>query len=173
MAFNHLVTTLRSALRWEGQPVRPYVHPSQYRAPENVRLYSDGMHKLYEPSFLTLAISVVTLGLYVGVPHILLALLAFSWWRPAAITLGLLLVSLLLPAKPLRLPSVLSSYVFLCWRRYFKFSYLFEKSLDCYQVRQQQLLGLKICRTRSIAAAVAAAARCLAVLACPDLCWCA
>ncbi|WIA37886.1 hypothetical protein OEZ86_014733 [Tetradesmus obliquus] len=133
MAFNHLVTTLRSALRWEGQPVRPYVHPSQYRAPENVRLYSDGMHKLYEPSFLTLAISVVTLGLYVGVPHILLALLAFSWWRPAAITLGLLLVSLLLPAKPLRLPSVLSSYVFLCWRRYFKFSYLFEKSLDCYQ----------------------------------------
>jgi hypothetical protein len=134
MAFNHFVTTLRSALRWEGQPVRPYVHPSQYRAPENVRLYSDGMHKLYEPSFLTLAISVMTLGLYVGVPHILLALLAFSWWRPAAITLALLLLSLLLPAKPLRVNSVLSSYVFLSWRRYFKFSYLFEKSLDCYQV---------------------------------------
>ncbi|KAF6250375.1 hypothetical protein COO60DRAFT_1465599 [Scenedesmus sp. NREL 46B-D3] len=75
----------------------------------------------------------VTLGLYVGIPHILLALLAFSWWRPAAITLALLLLTLLLPAKPLRVNSVLSSYVFLCWRRYFKFSYLFEKSLDCYQ----------------------------------------
>jgi hypothetical protein len=82
-----------------------------------------------------MAIAVVTLGLYVGVPHILLGLLAFSWWRPAAITLALLLFTLLLPAKPLRVPSVLNSYVFLCWRRYFKFSYLFEQSLDCYQVR--------------------------------------
>eukprot|EP00882_Tetradesmus_deserticola_P010570 GHRQ01011166.1.p1 GENE.GHRQ01011166.1~~GHRQ01011166.1.p1 ORF type:complete len:170 (+),score=55.76 GHRQ01011166.1:115-624(+) len=129
-----VVSRLLSALRLERQRTRPYVHPSQYRAPENVRLYSDGMHKLYQPSLSTLAIAVVTLGLYVGVPHILLALLAFSWWRPAAITLALLLLSLLLPAKPLRVNSVLSSYVFLCWRRYFLFSYLFERSLDCYQV---------------------------------------
>jgi 2-acylglycerol O-acyltransferase 2 len=110
------------------------MHPSQYRVPENVRLYSDGMHKQYEPSLITKVIAVVTLGLYVGIPHILLALLFFSWWRPAAITLALLLLTLLLPAKPLRVPSVLNSYVFLCWRRYFKFSYLFEQSLDCYQV---------------------------------------
>lgn len=120
-------------LRFEPEPVRPYIHPSQYRAPENVRLYSDGMHKLYEPSLITLAIATVTLGLYIGIPHILLGLLAFSWYRPAGIALLLLLGTLLLPAKPLRVKSVLSSYVFLCWRRYFKFSYLFEKSLDCYQ----------------------------------------
>ncbi|KAF8058472.1 DGAT2 [Scenedesmus sp. PABB004] len=103
-------------------------------AVENVRHYSDGMHKLYVPNYFTLAVATVTLGLYIGIPHILLGLLAASWWwRPAAVALCVLLASLALPAGPLRVRRVLSSYLFLCWRRYFTFSYLFEHSLDCYQ----------------------------------------
>eukprot|EP00878_Enallax_costatus_P003819 GHUV01004035.1.p1 GENE.GHUV01004035.1~~GHUV01004035.1.p1 ORF type:complete len:485 (+),score=77.48 GHUV01004035.1:926-2380(+) len=92
------------------------------------------MHKLYQPNFLTVAVSTITLGLYIGVPHVLLGLFAASFFsRAALIVLALLVGSLFLPAKPLRIQSVLSSYLFLCWRRYFKFSYLFERSLDCYQ----------------------------------------
>lgn len=99
-----------------------------------MRHYSDGMHKLYQPNFFTQAVSVVTLGLYIGIPHILLGLFFASFFsRAALIILASLVVTLALPAKPLRISSVLSSYLFLCWRRYFKFSYLFERSLDCYQ----------------------------------------
>lgn len=92
------------------------------------------MHKLYQPNFFTSAVSAFTLGLYIGLPHILLALFAASFFsRAALIVLALLVGSVLLPAKPVRIQSVLSSYLFLCWRRYFKFSYLFEQSLDSYQ----------------------------------------
>lgn len=104
------------------------------RAIEHVRHYSDGMNKLYQPNLFTVALSTVTLGLYIGVPHLLMGLFVASFFSRTALTVFVLLLgTLLLPAKPLRIPSVLSSYLFLCWRRYFKFSYLFEKSLDCYQ----------------------------------------
>eukprot|EP00879_Flechtneria_rotunda_P004205 GHRR01004453.1.p2 GENE.GHRR01004453.1~~GHRR01004453.1.p2 ORF type:complete len:209 (+),score=35.82 GHRR01004453.1:157-783(+) len=124
---------LLSQLLPEPAPVRPYVHPSKYCALENVRHFSDGMHKAYEPNIFTKAFSILTLGLYVGIPHIMLALLCFSWYRPALIALCLMLGTLLIPAKPLRVQAVLNNYMFLCWRRYFKFSFLFEQSLGCYK----------------------------------------
>lgn len=121
--------------RCELSPLRPPPPPPLHRVVENVRHYSDGMHKLYTPSLFTRALAAVTLGLYIGVPHLLLCLLLASyWWRPAGWALLALLATLALPARPLRLQRVLSAYLFLAWRRYFTFSYLFEKSLDCYQV---------------------------------------
>lgn len=102
--------------------------------PFHVRIYSDDMDKNYQPSPWTTAFAALTLGLYIGIPHILMALLVCSWWsRTAMMILLVLLGTLLLPAGPLRVHSVLSSYMFLAWRRYFHFSYVFEAKCDCYK----------------------------------------
>eukprot|EP00775_Hariotina_reticulata_P000565 gene565-839_t len=131
---SELVALVKSFLLPEPAPERPYVHPSQYTKPEHVRVYSDEMDKDYQPSPWTLAFAALTLGLYIGVPHILLSLLIFSCWsRAALVALLVLLGTLLLPAGPLRMQSALSSYLFLAWRRYFHFSFVFEEKLDCYK----------------------------------------
>ena len=105
-----------------------------HRCIPNVRHYSDGMSKAYSPNLATTLISAVTLAAYISIPHMMLGLFVAAFFsRTALALLAVLMATLLLPAKPLRVPSVLSSYLFLCWRRYFKFSYLFEVSLDSYQ----------------------------------------
>lgn len=97
----------------------------------NVRLYSDGMTKGYTPNACTLALATLSLAAYMSIPHLMLGLMAAAFFsRTAAWTLAALAATLLLPPKPLRVLPVLHSYLFLCWRRYFRFSYLFEESLD-------------------------------------------
>jgi hypothetical protein len=92
------------------------------------------MHKAYSPNLCTLAIATVTLAAYISIPHCLLGLMVASFYSRAALAaLVILMGTLLIPAKPLRVPPILRSYLFLCWRRYFKFSCLWEVSLDSYQ----------------------------------------
>nr|QBG05560.1 diacylglycerol acyltransferase [Chromochloris zofingiensis] len=117
----------------EPFPSRPYRPPSEYKKTLNVRLYADGMDKHYQPNWLTKSISAVTLGIYIGWVHILGIMLLFSWYRPMAVAFILSVGTLLLPPKPLLWRKALDSYLFLCWRRYFHFSYVFEQDLDAYK----------------------------------------
>jgi hypothetical protein len=123
---------------WELLPERPpkriYRPPAEY-AVENGKVYfSDGMDEDYEPNLFTKALAVVSLGLYIGIPQILLTLFVLCFFYPWA-RLALLLVSgsAFLPLRPLAWRRVLGSYLFLTWRRYFKFSFVFDESLNAYK----------------------------------------
>jgi hypothetical protein len=96
--------------------------------------YSDGMDEGYEPNLFTKAFAVLTLGLYIGVPQIILALAALAFWHSwARLALLAVAASAFAPLRPLAWRSVLSSYVFLAWRRYFRFSFVFDESLNAYK----------------------------------------
>jgi hypothetical protein len=112
------------------------MHPRDYKVQNSVRYYSDGMDKNYEPSLWTVIIARITLGLYIGVGHLHLLLFVAGFWqryRWAWGVLAALVATLALPACPKRINSVTHSYLFLCWRRYFHFSYSFDESLDAYK----------------------------------------
>ncbi|GBF98537.1 diacylglycerol acyltransferase [Raphidocelis subcapitata] len=127
---------LREAARQllpEPAPVRTYRHPSQYTVDNGDVYYSDGMPADYEPTLFTKVFAAATLGAYIGVPQIILSLAALSfwfWW--ARIALAALMATCYLPLRPLFWRRAASSFVFLCWRRYFHFSYVFDQSLDAY-----------------------------------------
>lgn len=128
---------LREAVRQllpEPRPVRAYRPPSEYVV-ENGKVYwSDGMDEDYEPTLFTKVFAAATLGLYIGVPNIILILGVLSWWFVwARVTLGLIIGSYWLPLRPLFSRRVMNSYIFLAWRRYFKFSFVFDQSLDAYK----------------------------------------
>ncbi|KAI8466329.1 MAG: diacylglycerol acyltransferase-domain-containing protein [Monoraphidium minutum] len=96
--------------------------------------YSDGMYEDYEPNLFTKVFAFVTLGLYIGIPQIILALVTLSiWFTWARVTLALAIASAFMPLRPLKWPRVLGSYMFLTWRRYFKFSFVFDESLNAYK----------------------------------------
>lgn len=63
----------------------------------------------------------ITLGIYIGVPNIILSLLIASFWYTwARVGLGLIVGSYFLPLAPLFWRNMMDNYVFLSWRRYFK-----------------------------------------------------
>jgi hypothetical protein len=129
-----LLVKLFGQLCPEPQPVRPYRHPSEYKVLQGQRQYADGMTKLYQPNWFTVAVATVTLGLYIGIGHIILALLIGGFWNHWLwAVLTVLFSTVALPAPPRRLVCVTHSWLFLCWRRYFHFSYLFEENLDAYK----------------------------------------
>jgi hypothetical protein len=87
----------------------------------------------YEPTLFTKAFAALTLGLYIGVPQIILTLALLSWWSPVARgLLALVAATAFLPLRPLFSSRVMHSYIFLAWRRYFKFSFVFDKTLAPY-----------------------------------------
>ena len=131
-----LAAAAREALRQvlpEPAPARAYCPPSEY-AVENGRVYySDGMSADYEPTLFTKAFAALTLGVYIGVPYIILLLAALSYWSAAARAgLALVFATYFVPLRPLLWRGAMESYVFLAWRRYFNFSYVFDQSLDAF-----------------------------------------
>jgi hypothetical protein len=96
--------------------------------------YADGMSEDYEPNLFTKAFAALTLGLYIGVPQIAGLLLLASFWSAwARVAFGLLIATCFLPLRPLFWRRAANSYVFLAWRRYFKFSFVFDQSLNAYK----------------------------------------
>jgi diacylglycerol O-acyltransferase 2, plant len=76
----------------------------------------------------------LTLGAYIGTPYLLLWALALAYWSPACRALmAFVAITYWLPLRPLAVPGILHSYVFLAWRRYFKFSVVFDDRLDAYK----------------------------------------
>lgn len=121
-------------LRPEPQPRRLYRPPAEYAVENGKVYYSDGMDEDYEPNLATKALAFVTLGLYIGIPQLLLTLFVLCFWHAwARVALALIVGSAFLPLRPLKWTRVLSSYVFLTWRRYFKFSFVFDESLNAYK----------------------------------------
>jgi hypothetical protein len=60
-------------------------------------------------------------------------LVAIAWWSPLArALLAVLAATSFLPLRPLFSSRVMHSYIFLAWRRYFKFSFVFDKTLAPY-----------------------------------------
>lgn len=117
----------------EPAPVRAYCPPSEYVVENGKVYYSDGMTKDYKPNLFTKVFAAITLGLYIGIPYIILALSVASIWSLwARMLLAAIVGSAFMPLRPLFSKAVMNSYVFLTWRRYFKFSYLFDQSLDAY-----------------------------------------
>lgn len=96
-----------------------------------VRIYSDGQTKESQQSFLSKAVALVTLTLYIGWLHVLLILMLLSMFyvTPRYILLAIF-STLALPAKPVLWTAFNAHPVFRTWREYFKFSYLFEEILD-------------------------------------------
>jgi len=131
-----LLARLREGVRQllpEPYYARPYRPPSQYGVDKGRIYWSDGMSEDYEPTLFTKAFSAITLGLYVGVPQIILGLLIASVWSAwARLALLLVLTSAFLPLRPLFSRRFMYNYVFLSWRRYFKFSFVYDQSLEPY-----------------------------------------
>jgi hypothetical protein len=129
---------LREAARQLLPEPRPapaaYEHPSQYTRACRGVCYSDGMYPGYRPTLFTRIFAGATLGVYLAVPYIigLIALAAVwsAWARGAA---ALVLATYLLPLGPVMVRRVLDAYVFLAWRRYFRFSFVFDEPLDAYK----------------------------------------
>ncbi|KIY98653.1 hypothetical protein MNEG_9310 [Monoraphidium neglectum] len=133
-----LSSLLREAARQLLPEPRPapaaYEHPSQYTRACRGVCYSDGMYPGYRPTLFTRIFAGATLGVYLAVPYIigLIALAAVwsAWARGAA---ALVLATYLLPLGPVMVRRVLDAYVFLAWRRYFRFSFVFDEPLDAYK----------------------------------------
>jgi len=125
---------LREAARQllpEPRPVRTYRPPSEYGVTNGRIYYSDNMTASYEPTLFTKVFAAATLGLYIGVPNFMLALAVLSWWSAwARVALAVIVGTAFLPLRPLFWRRVMDSYVFLSWRRFFNFSFVFDKSLD-------------------------------------------
>ncbi|KAG2439722.1 hypothetical protein HYH02_010600 [Chlamydomonas schloesseri] len=101
------------------------------KAPTNVRIWSDGVTEHGKQSLFSSAVAMVTLFIYCGWMHVLLALVVLSfWYRWALVTVLVLYSTLLLPPKPVLWGPVCRSWIFQTWREYFKFSYVFEEVLD-------------------------------------------
>lgn len=73
------------------------------------------------PAALHDAVAAVTLGMYVGLPYILLVVLVASFFSKAALLLLLLLAcaTALLPPAPLRWQGMLCGYIMATWQHYF------------------------------------------------------
>ncbi|GLI66396.1 hypothetical protein VaNZ11_010188 [Volvox africanus] len=102
------------------------------RAPINTRIWSDGMHARFKQGIVSRIVAMITLFIYTGWMHILLALMVLAICRRtwAIIALISLYATLLLPPKPVLWGPFCRSKVFKTWREYFSFSYLFEEVLD-------------------------------------------
>lgn len=88
-------------------------------------MYSDGRTADYQQGWLSWAVSVTTLTLYVGWIPALLLLWLFVWVPPVAATLALLYSTLLL--RPLlHWRGCIDGYILRTWREYFNFSYYME-----------------------------------------------
>eukprot|EP00873_Tetraselmis_striata_P020064 jgi/Tetstr1/440328/TSEL_028665.t1 len=89
------------------------------------RVYSDGRTADYQQGWLSWAVSVTTLTLYVGWIPALLLLWLFVWVPPVAATLAVLYSTLLL--RPLlHWRGCIDGYILRTWREYFNFSYYME-----------------------------------------------
>lgn len=116
------------------EPRIPHEHrpPSEYGSLQNGQVHwADGMYEDYKPTLFTKVYAAITLGLYIGIPQIILALAILSWWHPwMRAFLAVVISSAFLPLRPLFSKRVMHSHTFLAWRRYFRFSYVFEQSLS-------------------------------------------
>lgn len=132
------VQQLREAIRQilpEPRPVVVYRPPSEYvdKVEDGKVYWADGMSEGYEPNLFTKVYTAATLGLYIGIPQIILCLVVASIWSSwARALLSIVVGSAFLPLRPLFSRRVMNCYTFLCWRRYFKYSYVFDKSLAPY-----------------------------------------
>lgn len=91
---------------------------------KGIHYFSDGMSKDYKSSLANDAIAVLTLGLYVGLPYVLLALIVASFFSTTALYTAIMVAATaLLPRGPLRWRAVLASPLIATWRRYFKTRY--------------------------------------------------
>uniref|UniRef100_A0A7S0YRY4 Acyltransferase n=1 Tax=Polytomella parva TaxID=51329 RepID=A0A7S0YRY4_9CHLO len=95
------------------------------------RIYCDEMSKSSKQSTFSALVAVVTLLIFMGWMHIMLAMLALSFfYKGMSVILLILLCTLALPAKPVLWHAFCRQYIFKTWREYFHFSYLFEAPLD-------------------------------------------
>lgn len=89
------------------------------RAPTNTRIWSEGVQANLKQGLFSRIVAIVTLFIYTGWMHILLALmiLALCRYTWAIVLLISLYATLLLPAKPILWGPFCRSWIFRTWRQ--------------------------------------------------------